>query len=108
MLIKFFKMLYALPARDRLPRRPSGLRNEIDGHQVDPEHRAVLRASAARDPRAVEKLMDQYDARDARDLLAMMPSRYKRPDPRKRFMNWLRRLEGTTEHEPVLRSKKRH
>jgi hypothetical protein len=54
---------------------------------------------AAKDPEDADALLHAYSATTAADVVPHLPPR-PTPDIRRRFLNWLRRLEGTQEHDP--------
>ncbi len=100
-VVRFIKMLTHIAAVDRLPRLPSGYKVDFDPDGLTWDELQVLGAMGAKDKLGVKRLMDEYDVETVPELLAVLPR--KKIDYKHRFMNWLRRLEGSSETPPRRR-----
>jgi hypothetical protein len=99
---KFFRVLFYLKRRERLPLIPRHYASEFD-HRVNHDIERVFERTAARDPLAVDVLLRRHNSSNVDQLLLNLSIRRRRSRPAKRFSEWVNRLQGTTPYEPVVK-----
>jgi hypothetical protein len=99
-LLKAFKYFHRSQPLPKLPRQ---LVTEFDPSCCSDDELIVFMAGAARDRHHVARLMRRYCVSTAAELLPLLP-KTKPPSLRKRVLDWLRRLEGSTAYDPLAHS----
>lgn len=94
------KLYRHLNKRKRINSLPGGYAGGVDLSHLDIDARILMTAALARDHRQAEKLMEKYNAETALDVFNALPKR-RFATRWERFMDWLRRIEGTSEHDPL-------
>lgn len=87
--------------RKPIHRLPRDLVTPFDHSRLDENETLLLKAGAAKDRHGVRRLLQQYGTQRAIDILPHLPVRQVTA-LRTRIMNWLRRLEGSSEHDPLV------
>ncbi len=96
------KLVKQLNKQHRIARLPTELINTYKVGEQDADTLLILMSAQARDPHAVQRLMQRYNVTSAAELIPLLPKR-KRPNWKKRLLNWLRRLEGSYAADPIHR-----
>lgn len=94
------KLYRHLNKRRRIKNLPGGFAGEFNVSKLDVDERILMTAALARDPNQARKLMEKYDAETALDVFNALPKR-RVATWIERFWDWLRRIEGTSEHDPL-------
>lgn len=97
MIKRAYKILWGRRTRDHFPNTPRTMANYKPG-DIDEATRILMMTGLVRDRATAQKLMRQHDESDPVRLASKIKKRRKRIYPKKRLMNWLRRIEGTTPH----------
>lgn len=88
--------------RKPIKRLPRDLITRYDPAHLNDDDLVLMKASAAKDRHAVRRLMQAHGVTSAAHILPHLP-RQKMTSYRIRLMNWLRRLEGSSEHDPLAK-----
>lgn len=83
----------------KLPQLHKSLKNPYEMGAVSDETALVMMIGRVRDPFEADKLLAQYRATSAAELLSRLPKRPP-PDYRTKLQNWLRRIEGAYAKDP--------
>lgn len=94
------KLWRLLNPHKRIKNLPGGYAGSYDNSQLDLDARILIMAALARDQRQAQQLMIEYGAETALDVLKAVENA-KRRRWWHRLMDWLRRIEGTSEHDPL-------
>jgi hypothetical protein len=73
----------------------------MDVTQLDDDSRILIMAGLAKDELQAQRLMADYEAVTAWDVLTKLPNK-KRRGLKHRLLDWLRRSEGSYEHDPLI------
>lgn len=84
----------------RIPPLPRDLITSFDIANCDEDELLILMSGKAKDRHAIKRLLEKYKVATAKELLALLPRRKPR-SLRLRIMDWLRRAEGSYEHDPL-------
>jgi hypothetical protein len=79
---------------------PRDLVTRYDLREANDDEIVLMKASAAKDRHAVKRLLAQYKASSALEILPHLPRQHV-ISMKDKLMNWLRRLEGSSEHDPL-------
>lgn len=100
---RLLRYLFTLTKGERLPMLPTMYASEFESSKVDRDIETLMRLTQTRCPQGVEYLKRRYRAKDAWELIYILPPRRRRVDPGKRFMSILRRMFGTTSYNPMVK-----
>lgn len=100
MIFKLIREITFVHIREHLPHLPYHLVNPYSPDDVDDDARLILWSGKAKDPVAAKRLLEAAQARTALELDLKRPR--PRANKRRRLLNWLRRLEGSTPTEQVI------
>jgi hypothetical protein len=103
MLGKLYYLLRHMSARDYLPPVPRHLRSDFGYDDVSADDALMMLATKAADPTRARRLLHQSGL-TAAEYVRLNRRDKPRPHMRRRFMNWLRHLEGSTAGERVVSS----
>ena len=76
------------------------IRSEYDVMEMDRDVELIILAGRAKDPTGAARLMQKYNVSTASELLPLLPKRH-RPSVRARMRQWVQRLLGVTEYDPM-------
>lgn len=82
-------------------RLPRDLVTPFDLTRANEDEILLMKASAAKDRHAARRVLERYGAASALQVIPLLPKQYLMPLKR-RLLNWLRRLEGSSEHDPLV------
>lgn len=85
-----------------IKRLPRDLVTRYDPSSLTENDIILMKASAAKDRHAVTRLMTRHGVTNAAHILPHLPKQ-KLTRFRTKLLNWLRRLEGSSEHDPLER-----
>lgn len=102
MIFKLWRFLTRLTLVERLPHLPQTIANPLDFEALDDDILLILMTGRARDISSIQRLMERFKASSARELIPHLLKR-KKANLRRRWRAWLQRLEGSTEHEMIIR-----
>lgn len=81
-------------------RLPRDLVTPFDLRDANDDEILLMKASAAKDRHAVRRLLAHYKATSALEILPRLPAQ-RMISLKDKLLNWLRRLEGSSEHDPL-------
>lgn len=91
---KYFK------TKKSVRRLPRDLITDFDVTALDDDELLLIMDGRVKDRHMIDRLRRQHGLQRAADLIPLLPRRKKTP-LRKRIMDWLRRIEGSYEHDPI-------
>jgi hypothetical protein len=83
-------------------RLPRDLVTRFDYATATENEILLMKASAAKDRHGVRKLLAHYKATSALQVIPLLPKQ-KLMSYKEKFLSWLRRLEGSSEHDPMIK-----
>lgn len=95
---RFIASFFHLSNQERLPRLNQGLAEQFDPVDLDSETQLVLMLGRSRDPYAANRLLEQFEASSAAELLPLLP--VHKANWRERLVNWIRHIEGSYARDP--------
>lgn len=100
---KFYKMLFRVKTRQKLPRIPRMYANEFDRKDITLDDARVFARVGARSPEGVKMVMRALRLKTVDQLVALLPHRHYKPKVGERFRRWIQHVLGLTDYEPVVR-----
>lgn len=86
--------------KKRIKSLPRDLITKFDLSMATDDEVLLMKASAAKDRHAVQRLLAHYGATSALEIIPRLPVQ-RLTSFREKLLNWLRRLEGSSEHDPL-------
>ncbi len=82
-------------------RLPRDLVTPMDFTTATPDEVLLMKASAAKDRHGARRVLERYGKTNALQVIPLLPKQ-KLMSIREKLMHWLRRLEGSSEHDPLM------
>lgn len=89
-----------------IKRLPRDLVTPFDFTETTEDEALLMKASAAKDRHGVRRLLEHHRATSALQVIPLLKTRPLMPFKEK-LLNWLRRLEGSSEHDPLIKELRR-
>ncbi len=103
MIGRFWRMLFHIKRRDRLPRLPRRLANDFTTRDIESGMPRIFARTAARDPAGVQQLVKRHKVESIQQLIPLVPFQDYRPNWRMRLLRFFQRVEGSSGYEPTVR-----
>lgn len=87
-------------------RLPHDLVTPMDYATATDDESLLMKASAAKDRYGAARVLARYKATTALQVIPLLPKR-KLMSFKEKLLNWLRRLEGSSEHDPLIKELRR-
>lgn len=97
-MIRVIKHILRRTIREQLPRLENSLTARYDPMALNDDERLILLAGVAKDPAEARRIMSEYGATNAIELLKLLPKR--KINWRGRLHRWLLSLEGSYQSDP--------
>lgn len=98
MLLRLYKHIFRRSIRESLPRLDNSLTVNYDRTALTEDERLILLRGVAKDPAEARRIMREYGASNAVELLALLPK--PKINWRRRLRRWLLTLEGSHQSDP--------
>lgn len=99
MLLRLARHILKRSIREHLPRLENSLTVAYDPATLTEDERLILLRGVAKDPGEARRIMQEYGAANAVELLAMLPK--PKINVRRRVKRWLLGLEGSHLSDPT-------
>lgn len=97
-MIKVIKDIFARTIREQLPKLENTLTAQYDLSLMGEDERLIMLAGVAKDPIEARRLMNDYHAPNALELLKVLPKR--QINWRRRLRSWIQGVEGSSSSDP--------
>lgn len=97
-MIRLIKHIFRRTIREQLPRLENSYTTRYDPASISEDEHLILLAGVAKDPAEARRIMAEYGAPNAVELLKLLPKH--KIDWRGRVKRWLLSLEGSYQTDP--------
>lgn len=99
MLIRLYKHIFRRSIRESLPRLENSLTVGYHRESLTIDEELILLRGVAKDPAEARRMMKEYGAANAIELLKLLPAH--KINWRRRLRRWLLTLEGSHQSDPT-------
>lgn len=106
--MNLFQYLLHRPIWHRLPPMPRQWSSEYNGREVDHDVSTLMSMTHTRSPQGVKLLLKKHQVETPRELITLLPPRRRKRHILRRALALLRRAEGVTPYNPMVKIARQH